>query len=262
MLSVSCLMVTKDRFDCFLRSFACYCRQDYPAKELVVAVHGAAQYARSITDCVEAAGRRDVRVLSCPAHLKLGELRNLALREASGPLVCQWDDDDLYHPQRLSRHIEFLNAMNLQASFLTEQLQFFADTRQLFWCNWSARGTDPRYYLIPNTLLAYKDAVPPYPSDAERLEDQAVRDAIFYSSGRVAGLGNCPYLTVYTYHGRNVYDRAHHMSLVVKRGLGVSAIRAHLPVLRRELHSHQPLGPYSICGMDGGAPRVVARIKG
>jgi len=71
--------------DCFLRSFACYCRQDYPAKELVVAVHGAAQYARSITDCVEAAGRRDVRVLSCPAHLKLGELRNLALREASGP---------------------------------------------------------------------------------------------------------------------------------------------------------------------------------
>lgn len=254
-------MITKDRLGFLARSLAAYCRQDYARKELVIVNHGSQDYLRKVNGLVDSTSRSDIRVIACPKHVKLGELRNRALDAARGPLICQWDDDDLYHPQRLSCHIDHMVSNNAKASFLTEQLQFFWDTRELFLCDWSAWGDDARYHLIPNTLLAYKNAMPQYPSEAERLEDRSVRDELFFSGKAVRGLGGSAHLTIYTYHGANVYDREHHRSHVVRRGLSAEALRQRFPKLKGELETYPHLGDYSLCGWNDG-PVVVATVQG
>lgn len=96
---VSCLLATKDRFELAKRSVTCYCRQTYPAKELVIATEGAPGYKQQLKDLVASLGQEDIRlVLVDGDHWNLGKMRNLTLDQARGDLVCQWDDDEPFSP--------------------------------------------------------------------------------------------------------------------------------------------------------------------
>ena len=65
---------------------------------------------------------------TAPSGLTLGELRNFSVQLARYPLVCQWDDDDLYHPRRLETQFAYLKIHCADFCFLTDQLHFFEDT--------------------------------------------------------------------------------------------------------------------------------------
>lgn len=83
---VSALMVTQSGRERFAReAVECFHAQTYPNKELVIVVQ--------------------------PYHEppKLGALRNESVLRAKGEYVIQWDDDDLYGPERIQSHVDVIH---------------------------------------------------------------------------------------------------------------------------------------------------------
>src|SRR5947208_1986853 len=107
--SVSCLLPTTNRLALCKRSIACYCRQTYPNKELIVVSNGTSEYRRQLATHVRRLRRKDVRcVFLDGGDWNLGRLRNQTLDHARGDILCQWDDDDMYHPLRLECQVQTL----------------------------------------------------------------------------------------------------------------------------------------------------------
>lgn len=192
---VSCLMVTRGRL--FPGRFAvdCFLRQTYPNRELVIVCDGPGTEIEA-----HCKGLDDPRIRVVYAEMpqaSLGALRNLSLRAAQGEWVCQWDDDDLYHPERIRLSMAVCQSMQSEALFLM---------RWLFW--WPARRrigiSHSRTW--EGSMLARKECVPAYPELA-RGEDTAVMKDVVQSS-RVS-LIDAPWLYAYIQTGANTWGTGH-----------------------------------------------------
>lgn len=192
---VSCLMVTRGKL--FPGRFAvdCFQRQSYANRELVLVCDGPGteieRYCGSLND-----PRIRIVYPESPQNT-LGALRNLSMRAAKGDWICQWDDDDLYHPQRLGLGMAVSQSMQVDALFLNR------------WLLWS-----PTEYKIgisgarewEGSMLARKNSVPAYPALA-RGEDTEVMHAMF-RAGRIA-LIDAPWLYTYIQTGANTWTTGH-----------------------------------------------------
>jgi glycosyltransferase involved in cell wall biosynthesis len=237
---VSCLMVTlpvPGRLEHLKRSIADYCWQTHAKRELVIVMDaGIAACRLAIRSFVLSLGRHDIRVVDPSGGLSLGALRNISVGEARGDVLCQWDDDDRYHPGRIVRQLSKLQGSGTIAVFLDEVMHLFPQSGRLYLLNWRATPTT----VDPSTLMCLRAAEPCYPEagDEARLgEDRVVLQ-------QLKGLGECralsgePHLYVYTAHGANTCSDDHHRMLAerlaVTRGL----------LLRREAVLRAGLGPF------------------
>ena len=97
---VSCVMVTgkdADHYEMAKMAAESFQRQNYPNKELIVINDGPLELVFE-----DDSNLRVVRVPYTPDdRLSLGALRNIGLDEAKGEWICQWDDDDYSHPNRI-----------------------------------------------------------------------------------------------------------------------------------------------------------------
>lgn len=260
--TVSCLLPTTDRFELFTRSVACYCRQTYSRTELVVVSNGEPEYRRRVEAHLRQLGRSDIRQVFVEGDdWTLGRLRNLTLESASGELVCQWDDDDLYHPLRIERQVTELLGQHAMSCFLSEMLQYFVDRNELYWTIWDIEPTWPiREQVIPGTLLCWRSVAARYPESgphSDRLEDMDFLDQLV-TEGPVARISGEAYLYVYVFHGRNVWPFDHHWNIAHswRKARSKSALRW----ARRDLERHLALFEWpqlelSVCGGDGRAFR-------
>ena len=192
---VSCLMVTRGRL--FPARFAvdCFRRQSWSERELVLVCDAPGTpveaYCRTLGDA-------RIRVVTPDGPTtSLGELRNLSLRAARGEYVCQWDDDDLYHPQRLELGMLLLQSMRADAMFLS---------RWMLWSPQARRIGVSGAREWEGSMLARRACVPPYPALA-RGEDTAVLHAML-GHGRVALL-DAPWLYTYIQTGANTWTATH-----------------------------------------------------
>jgi hypothetical protein len=136
-----------------------------------------------------------------------------------------WDDDDLNHPERIERQLCSLERSGKAASILEEHCHFFRRTRKLYVVNWS-KAPDLRGH--PGTLMCRKGAAPRYPEagpDSMKSEDTSVVVEL-WKTRSIASCGAMPHLFVYTFHGGNVWDLAHHEGLT--RFLSTSDARPSL----------------------------------
>lgn len=101
---VSCVMPTYDRRAFIPAAVAYFCRQDYPAIELVVVDDGTEPIADLIPDDPR------IRYHRIDGRMVLGAKRNLACELARGEIFMHWDDDDWYSPVRVSRQVEAMMA--------------------------------------------------------------------------------------------------------------------------------------------------------
>lgn len=225
-------MVTDGRLDNFKHSFACFCAQEYAEKELVIVTSGSDQYVEGLENAI--GGRSDVALFPVRGRFTLGALRRLSVQHASGPLICQWDDDDYNHPHRLSQQIAAMKDAGARASYLVDNLHYFSDTKKLYWCDWSS---SPIHVGHPGTLLAYKEDVPPYDEQLDRREDTEMQRAL-RSTTRIALLREMGYLFIYVFHGGNVFGRAHHAALVHNYGLSRAAIIDRQDILDKILDEY------------------------
>lgn len=97
---VSCLTVTANRKYLMQRAIQCFQNQTYPNKELVIVDDGEQDLDDLLTE-LPSEEVRYVKLENKPENT-LGKLRNRSLEEANGEFLVQWDDDDWYHPERIS----------------------------------------------------------------------------------------------------------------------------------------------------------------
>jgi glycosyltransferase involved in cell wall biosynthesis len=90
-------MPTRDRPDLAAQAARYFLTQDYPNRELVIVDDGPPGLAPHLPD------DRRIRHVQTGQLRTIGAMRNQACQLAHGQVLAQWDDDDWYGPQRLSR---------------------------------------------------------------------------------------------------------------------------------------------------------------
>jgi glycosyltransferase involved in cell wall biosynthesis len=192
---VSALMVTRDRAALAACSIDCFRRQTWPHRELVIVDDGQDD---ALPSLVRALGDPRIRLLRLSSQgLPLGTLRNRAVAEARGELVCQWDDDDLFHPERIALQVAALEHLEADACVLERETLWWPHLGRVAW-------SAPR--LWESSLLARKAVLPAYRA-LRRGEDTPVMDALARDHS-VAVLDE-PRLQVYVIHGANTFPAAH-----------------------------------------------------
>ena len=116
---VSCVCVTRARPDKLKNAILMFLSQDYPNKELIVVCD------EDDMSSISTAREMNFEPLIYKGQGRsLGETRNFAVNNSSGYFICQWDDDDWYHPKRLSTQIESMIFSGQRASALTNWIIF------------------------------------------------------------------------------------------------------------------------------------------
>jgi glycosyltransferase involved in cell wall biosynthesis len=119
------------------KSIASFCVQTLARKTLLLVINGGTESGRrALQDYAESLERDDIVVVTAPPGLNLGELRNFSVEAARGDILCQWDDDDFHHPERLERQLSSLVTGDFEAVYLRDVMQFFPSTNTLHWTNW------------------------------------------------------------------------------------------------------------------------------
>ncbi len=194
---ISCVMVTANRVRIARRAVACFAAQGWGNRELVVVDDGAEDYA-PLFAALPPDRVRYLRVAPSSDNT-LGALRNRSLDEARGEIIAQWDDDDWYHPDRLSAQAAMLDAGH-DACVLRGTLMHLDDPR---WFDHPYVGTlEPG---VPGSIVHRADASARYP-EKRRGEDTDFLG--HWSGGRLAVL-DAPQLFLRAFHGANTWERTH-----------------------------------------------------
>lgn len=229
------------RLPYFRQSVADYCRQTYAHRELVIVPDVGEPAARAeLVAHVASLGRDDIRIVDLPGKRSLGALRNASVASARGDLLCQWDDDDRFHPERIATQVAILRAQGPAALCLEDVFQYFAAARTLHQI--SFRMTRERAF--PGSLLVRRDAAPRYPEEGPtsvRGEDSVAiaqlveRDGL----GVVTGM---PHLYLYVTHGQNTWNAEHHLMIADRLSTSSAKLRRHEAALRAGLAAYD-FGP-------------------
>jgi glycosyltransferase involved in cell wall biosynthesis len=235
---ISCLTVTRPQRLALLRlAIADFARQVYRERELVVVHDGGAGFERALDALAREHPDAAVRILAVDPGRTLGELRNAALDHARGEFVCQWDDDDRYHPQRLALQRDALVREDAACCFLSDQLHWFPQRGTLYWDDWDVEPYPMN--VVQGTLLARRDALPRYDALA-RGEDTPFVVRILGAGHRVARLRDAGWSYVYVYHGTNAWDEAHHAAISRLKHLRPARLLARETELRARLAEYVP----------------------
>ncbi len=191
---VSCLMVTRGNMELIRQSYRSYKSQSWKHRELVIVSENVSDELRCLADddCGE------IRLVEVPkGSFTLGDLRNLSVARSRGDFICQWDDDDLYDPDRISISMKVLIESSVEAVFLY---------RLLLW--WESRGrlSISSSRVWEGSIFARRSAISIYPSFAKG-EDSIVTERIIRNNP--VSLINYPQLYCYRVTGKNTCDVNH-----------------------------------------------------
>jgi glycosyltransferase involved in cell wall biosynthesis len=207
---ISCLTVTRPgRLESLRRAIVCFEAQSFSDRELVIVHDGDTEFAADLGSVVHGV-EGEINVVAAESGQSLGRLRNISVEAAAGDIVCQWDDDDLYHPLRLEVQHQALASRDGSACLLVDQLHLFDTDSELYWDDWSSELFPMS--LIQGTLMAAKADLALYP-DLERGEDTPVVVALVNSGHRVVPLQDHGFLYVYVYDGLNAWGEQHHREI-------------------------------------------------
>jgi glycosyltransferase involved in cell wall biosynthesis len=238
MRMISCLMVTQPaRIALAALAIADFAAQTHPDRELIVLHDGDAAFDTALTALGATSGAAPIRVLRAAAGQSLGALRNAAIAAATGDFICQWDDDDRYHPQRLALQWQALQEANADFCFLSDQLHWFPTRGELFWDDWEHEPYPLN--LIQGSLLGRRERMPGYPEIA-RGEDTAAVLEILRRGEKIARLRDAGWCYVYVYHGGNVWPADHHAAISRAKAYGLARLLQRETELRRRLAEYQP----------------------
>ena len=213
---ISCLCITRgDRPGLLSEAAADFVRQTFPDRELVILHDGDDTVHAGVCAIVGAYAGASIRIERAAPGSRLGELRNIAIARARGEWICQWDDDDRCHPERLRLQWEHARSEQADVNYLVDQLHWFRPDNVLFWDDWSGE---------------------PYPMNAHPRDNPGAprRDAAL--SGYRPGRGYAPELMrcfgrkpprpfgfrasaawdgayIYRFHSGNAWDAAHHRAI-------------------------------------------------
>lgn len=189
---VSCLMVTRGNVELVKTAYQSFTLQTWPNKELVIVCDSDSEELKKLI-----ASDSEVKFVQAPLGLTLGELRNISVAQASGEFVCQWDDDDLYAPERISICIGILFSASVDAVFLNSWIVWWMQKKLM--CISPSR-------IWEGSLLARRSVMPIYPA-LKKGEDTSVTKWI--TEYFPVAVINCPQLYCYRITGENTFNEEH-----------------------------------------------------
>ena len=148
---VSCMMMTRGNINLMSYSLACYQRQTYANRELVVVTEPEA--GDKVRAFIAQQEILNVKVFVAPSGLTIGDHRNLATARASGAIIATWDDDDLSDPLRLDITVQVLRQTGAAAAFLS---------RLLIWWPQRKVAAISRRRLWEQSMAAWRAYMPIY----------------------------------------------------------------------------------------------------
>jgi glycosyltransferase involved in cell wall biosynthesis len=229
-------MVTQPaRLALAMQAIADFGGQTHRERELVIVHDGDAAFHENLASMAASVTEAMVNVLRPAPGSTLGALRNLAVKRAAGDFVCQWDDDDRYHPQRLALQMQALRDERKDFCFLVDQLHWIRERGEMFWDDWNAEAYPMN--LVQGTLLGRRELMPAYP-DLARGEDTGLVLGILqrgYGIARLRGAGWC---YVYVCHGSNAWDVQHHVAISRAKAYRHAQLLQREGLLRRRLSEY------------------------
>lgn len=191
---ISCIMATRGTAFPAEHAITCFQRQSYPRRELVIVC---AADGSEVEALVSTIADPRIRFVHAPEAASVGALRNAAIAEARGELVCVWDDDDLSHPERLKWQLAGLVVAECDACYLG---------RILLWQPHRSRIAVSAGRAWENTMLARRDILPTYTGQRTG-SDTILTEELIARHGVVTvdqPIGYC-----YVAHGSNLWNDAH-----------------------------------------------------
>jgi glycosyltransferase involved in cell wall biosynthesis len=225
---VSCLMVTRNRARLARRAIECFVAQTWHNKELIVVDDGEEDY-----EPVLAPHRNGHRIiyhrLTPDPERSLGAARNISLELATGEYCAQWDDDEWYHPERLSAQMGPITA-GADAVVLKYTLMHL-DTADFTAHPYRAhlRGGTPGTVVHRRSDVRYPEM---------RKNEDAIYLARLAEGARVAVLDReHSHLFIRCFHGENTWARDHFLRRLHTTRL--DQLRYFLATrVRKDLFSH------------------------
>jgi glycosyltransferase involved in cell wall biosynthesis len=253
---ISCLMVAlpvPERLVRLKRSVDDYLRQTWLKRELVIVLNGGdPAVAARVRIHVAGLARNDIRIVEPAGERPLGALRNVAKAEARGAILCQWDDDDLFHPERLEVQAAALIASGAEAICLEQVMQFFPDERLLYCDNFRSAPEGG----FAGSIMSWASAPIDYPEtgSAARLGEDTAVALQLKARGAFAVLSDHAHLYVYVSHGGNSWDDAHHRVIPSQHGFTQGLLRRREAAFRAGLAAIDfGAGPVTVQGSNGPA---------
>jgi glycosyltransferase involved in cell wall biosynthesis len=203
---VSCLMVTRNRRELAQRAIDCFAAQSWPDRELVIVDDGDEDYTPMVWPYVAGGLRIHYHRIAQRDGVRLGALRNLSIDAARGEWCLQWDDDEWYHPDRISRQMAARIGAGVALKYTLidvptptlGNLVFRADTG----------------IATPGTILFRRDAA--RYQNLPRNEDGLFMREVRRSGLTVLGQEHA-HLFVRCYHGSNTWEQAHFLRRLRRR---------------------------------------------
>jgi glycosyltransferase involved in cell wall biosynthesis len=199
---ISCICITNNRPALLLRAVACFESQNYPNKELVISYPDNDIETKELIQQLLKNDELKIFQIIRPAEESLGNARNNAIAKCHGDFICIWDDDDWYHPSRLSFQFNSMQTLGhgYQASILTQVLLYDHITQKAYLSfpyTWDGSILCRKEIILQNQY-----------ANRDKGEDTHI---IKFLDGRklLHYIPNMPYLYVYIYHGANTWDYAH-----------------------------------------------------
>lgn len=206
---ISCICITKNRVSSLKQAISCYLKQDYPTKELVISYPksdlSSKKYLKEILD----AGVTSIILIERSDELSLGAARNNAISNCNGEFMCNWDDDDWYHPLRLSAQFKTMSSsiINFEASVLNQVLIYDKINKNAYLS-----------FLYPweSTLMCKVSLIIQIGyADKNIGEDSNIIDYLDATKS-LCHVADAAYLYIYTYHTENTWNRKHFESFFVR----------------------------------------------
>lgn len=255
-MMISCLMVTlpvEGRLASVRQSLRAYLRQTHAERELLVVLSGGDEAcAQALQNELADYATMGVRCEYVPGDLPLGALRNISLDKARGDIVCQWDDDDVYHSQRLEAQLAHLMSGGYDAVYLQDVFQYFPQRNALYWTNWRATEVGAH----PGTLMLKREVGVRYPSSGPhaRLSEDLQVALELKRDWKVGAIEQQPHLFVYVSHGGNSWSMDHHENLAAQLGISRGLLARREVQIREGLKGVDlSLGGTELMGNNGAA---------
>jgi glycosyltransferase involved in cell wall biosynthesis len=226
---VSGLMVTKNRIRLARRAISCFAKQTWENKELVIIDDGKQDYTPILEPYRDRFLIQYHRVEPMPGKLYLGGLRNISLERATGDYCMQWDDDEWYHPDRITAQMRLIeegqDVCVLKYTLMHLDSPEFVD--HIYRAS-LGKGT-------PGTII-HKRSTARYPNTPKE------EDSVYLQSlSRKASVGvmgpESSYLFIRCFHGENTWDREHFLRRL-RRTIADRFHYLNATFIRRDIFSH------------------------
>jgi glycosyltransferase involved in cell wall biosynthesis len=199
---ISCICITRAKPQMLKRAIACFTAQSYIEKELIVVYEDDDVATEYFVNTYKHSPGESIRFICVNTTPKctLGELRNIGIDKATGTFICQWDDDDWCHVNRLEYQYNVIRNTSYKASVLTQWLVFDAIKGNAYISN---------KRLWEGSLLCCKSLIGQKQYEHVAMgEDTPVIDFL-KSSNHICEIACCSNLYIYVYHGCNTWHLAH-----------------------------------------------------